>query len=57
LGGNGEKESNVADLPLIVFDVNETLLDLGTTPKADTPRLHLDVRFGPNPDINGLDMT
>jgi 2-haloacid dehalogenase len=30
LGGNGEKESNVADLPLIVFDVNETLLDLGT---------------------------
>jgi 2-haloacid dehalogenase len=28
--GQRKKESNVADLPLIVFDVNETLLDLGT---------------------------
>jgi 2-haloacid dehalogenase len=28
--GDGEKESNMADLPLIVFDVNETLLDLRT---------------------------
>src|SRR3984957_5209215 len=28
--GNWDKETNMAALPLIVFDVNETLLDLGT---------------------------
>jgi 2-haloacid dehalogenase len=30
LGGDNEKEFGMADLPLIVFDVNETLLDLGS---------------------------
>src|ERR1700677_396577 len=28
--GNSDKETNMAALPLIVFDVNETLLDLAT---------------------------